>query len=145
MTSTTLTPQHPGPFQSHRRTSYYYSKRGQSLLQLFTPNKYLLIAWKSVFREGVELRLGTPNSVLTDLVVFLSFLHLIRLAYDSHAVSMLLFSLHIMPHAHLTLFISMQCMARPFSSILPLPCGCLMHYFLSISWPCLMHASTSCY
>ena len=46
------------------------------------------------------LRLGTPNSVLTDLVIFLFFLYLIRLTYDSHAVPMLLFSLHI--HASCT-------------------------------------------
>ena len=40
------------------------------------------------------LRLGTPNSVLTDLVIFLFFLYLIQLTYDSHTVPMLLFSLH---------------------------------------------------
>ena len=34
------------------------------------------------------LRLGMPNSVLTNLVVFLFFLYLIQLTYDSHAVSM---------------------------------------------------------
>ena len=60
---------------------------------------------------GFLLRLGTPNSVLTDLVVFLLLLYLIRLTYDSHAVSMFLFPFHIMPHALLTLFISVQCMA----------------------------------
>ena len=147
MTSTTLTPRHPGPFQSHQRISYYFSKRGRSLLQVFTPSKYLLIAWKLTFREGVVLRLGTPNSVLTDLVVFLLFLYLIRLTYDSHAVPMFLFSLHIMPHALLTPFISVLCMAMFyfFSSILPPPCGRLMHHFVSIPWPCLMHASSSCY
>ena len=93
------------------------------------------------------LWLSTPNSILTDLVVFLLFLYLTRLTYDSHAVSMLLFHFHIIPHAFLTSFISVQCMAMPyfFPSILPSPCGCLMLYFLSISWPCLMHASTSCY
>ena len=146
MTSTTLTPQCPGPFQSHQRISYYFSKRGRSLLQVFTPSKSLLIAWKSIFREGVVLRLSTPNIISTDLVILL-FLYLIRLTYDSHAVSMLLFSLHIMPHALLTSFISMQCMAMPyfFPSILPPLCGRLMLYFLSILWPCLMHASTSCY
>ena len=47
------------------------------------------------------------------------FLYLIRLTYDSHAVSMLLFSFHIMPHAHLTLFISVQCMAMLFFPSLP--------------------------
>ena len=147
MTSTTPTLRHPGPFQSHRRISYYFSKRGRSLLRVFTPSKYLLITWKLIFREGVVLRLGTPYSVLTDLVVFPFFLYLIRLTYDSHAVPMLLFSFHIMPHALLTPFISVQCMAMSyfFSSILPPLCGCLMHYFISISWPCLMHASTSCY
>ena len=73
--------------------------------------------------------------------------YLIRLTYDSHAVSMLLFSFHIMPHALLTFFISMQSMAMSyfFPSILPPPCGCLMLYFVSIPWPCLMHTSTSCY
>ena len=147
MTSITLTPRHPGPFQSHWRISYYFFKRGQSLLQVFTPNKFLLIAWKSIFREGVVLRLYTPNSILTDLVVFLFSLYLIRLTYDSYAAPMLLFSFHIMPHALLTLFISVQCMAMSyfFSSILPPPCGCLMHYFISISWLCLMHTSTSCH
>ena len=59
------------------------------------------------------LRLGTPNSVLTDLVVFPFFLHLIRLTYDSHAVPMFLFSFHIMPHALLTSFISVQRMVMP--------------------------------
>ena len=147
MTSITLTPRHPGPFQSLRRTSYYFSKRGRSLLQAFTPSKYLLITWKSIFREGVVLQLGTPNSVLTDLVVSFFSSYLIRLTYDSHAAPMFLFSLHIMPHALLIPFISMQCMAMPYfsSSILSPPCGCLMHHFISISWPCLMHASTSCY
>ena len=147
MTSTTLTPQHPGPFSSHRRTSYYFSRRGWSLLQIFTPSRFLLIAWKSIFRKGVVLQLSTPNIISMDLVVSSSFLYLIRLTYDSHAVSMLLFSFHIIPHAHHTLFISVQCMAMLhfFSSILPPPCGCLMRYFLFISWPCLMHASTSCY
>ena len=82
MTSITLTPQHPGPFQSLLRISYYFSKRGQSLLQAFTPSKYPLIAWKLIFREGVVLRLGTPYSVLTDLVVLPFFLYLIRLTYD---------------------------------------------------------------
>ena len=57
------------------------------------------------------LWLGMPNSVLTDLVIFLFFVYLIRLTYNSHAVPMLLFSFHIMPHALLTSFISMQCMA----------------------------------
>ena len=61
--------------------------------------------------KGTVLRLGTPNSISTDLVVFLFVLYLIRLTYDSHAVPMLLFSFHIMPHAHLTSFISVQCMA----------------------------------
>ena len=123
LTSITQTPRHPGPFQSHQRISYYFSKRGRSLLQVFTPNKYLLIAWKSIFREGVVLRLGTPNSVLTDLVVFLLFLYLIRLTYDSHAVPMLLSFFHIMPHAPLIPFISVQCMAM--SSFLLLPfCHC---------------------
>ena len=145
MTSTTLTPWHPGPFPSHQRISYYFSKRGWSLLQAFTPSKYLLIAWNSIFREGVVLQLGTPNSILTNLVVFLFFLYLIQLTYNSHAVSMPPSSFHTIPHALLTSFISMQCMAMPFSSILPLPCGYLMFYFLSISWLCLMHASTSCY
>ena len=51
-----------------------------------------------------------PNIVSTDLVVFL-FLYLLKLTYDSHAVSMLLFSLHIIPHALLTSFISVQRMA----------------------------------
>ena len=146
MTSTTLTPRHPGPFQSHRRISYYFSKRGRSLLQVFTPSKFLLIAWKSIFREGVVLRLSTPNIISTDLVVFLSSLYLIRLNYYRNAVSMLLFSLHIMPHALLTSSPCSAWLCLPFfSSILPPPCGCLMHHFVSISWPCLMHASTSCY
>ena len=64
--------------------------------------------------SGIELqllRLGTPNSVLTDLVVFPFFSYLIRLTYDSHTVPMFLFSFHIMPHALLTFFISVQCMA----------------------------------
>ena len=92
------------------------------------------------------LWLSTPNIISTDLVVSL-FLYLIRLTYDSHTVSMLLFSFHIMLHALLTSFISVQCMAMLyfFPSILPLPHGCLMHHFVPISWPCLMHASTSCY
>ena len=49
----------------------------------------------------------------------LSFLDLIRLTYDSHAVPMLLFSFHIMPHALLILFISVQCMAMSSFSSLP--------------------------
>ena len=57
------------------------------------------------------LRLNTPNNISMDLVVFLFFLYLIRLTYDSHAVPMLPFSFHIMPHALLTLFISVQCIA----------------------------------
>ena len=93
------------------------------------------------------LRLSTPNISITDLVVSFFSSYLIRLTYDSHAVPMLLFSFHIMPHALLTPFIFMQCMAMPsFSSfILPPLCGCLMHHFVSISWPCLMHTPTSCY
>ena len=93
------------------------------------------------------LRLGTPNSVLMNLVDSLLFPYLIRLTYDSHAISMLLFSFHIMLHALLTSLISVQCMAMSyfFSSILPPPCGRLMHHFASIPWPCLMHAPTSCY
>ena len=76
-----------------------------------------------------------PNIDTTDLVVFFLFFYLIRLTYDSHAVSMLLLSFHIMPHALLTLFISVQCMAMSyfFSSILPLPCGHLMLYFHSMA------------
>ena len=65
------------------------------------------------------LRLGTPNSVLTDFVVFLFFLYLILLTYDSHAIPMLLLSFHIMPHALLTSFISVQCMAMFFFPSLP--------------------------
>ena len=65
------------------------------------------------------LRLGTPNSVLTDLVVFLFFLYLIRLTYNSHAVPMFLFSFHIMLHALLIAFIPVQCMAMLFLSSLP--------------------------
>ena len=45
----------------------------------FTPSKFLLIAWKLIFREGVVLRLGMPNSVLTDLVVFFSLSYQINL------------------------------------------------------------------
>ena len=74
----------------------------------------LIDNWGKDFRdnEGSLLRLSTPNIVSTDLVVFfLFFSYLIRLTYDSHAVSMLLFSFHIMPHALLTPFISVQCMA----------------------------------
>ena len=118
MTSTTLTPRHPGPSPSLQRISYYFSKSGRSCLRAFTPSKYLLIVWKSIFREGVVLRLSTPYSVLTDLVISL-FLYLIRLTYDSHAVPMFLFSFHIMPHALLTPFISVQCMAMSFPSSLP--------------------------
>ena len=59
------------------------------------------------------LRLGTPYSVLTGLSRFSLFLYLIRLTYDSHAVPMFLFSFHIMPHALLIPFISVQCMAMP--------------------------------
>ena len=146
-TSITQTPQHPGPFPFHQRTSYCYSKRGRSLLWLFTPSKYLLIAWKLIFREGVVLWLDTYNSITMDLVVFL-FLYLIQLTYDSHAAPMLLFSFHThascTPHSiHLH---AVHGYVLPFfSSILPLPCGCLMFYFLSISWPCLIHTPTSCY
>ena len=112
MTSITQTRLHPGPFQFPQRISYYFSKKGRSLLQPFTPSKSLLITWKSIFREGVVLQLGMPNSVLTGLVIFLLFfLYLIRLTYDSHAAPMLLLSFNIMPHALLTLLISVQCMA----------------------------------
>ena len=70
------------------------------------------------------LQLGMPNSVLTDLVIsFLFPPYLIRLTYDSHAVPMLLFSFHIMPHALLIPFISVQCMAMLFLSSLPF-CHC---------------------
>ena len=65
---------------------------------------------------SVVLWLSTPNIVSTDLVISSFFLYLIRLTYDSHAVSMFLFSFHIMLHALLTSFISVQCMAMP-----PLP------------------------
>ena len=61
--------------------------------------------------ENQLLRLSTPNIIQTDLVVSFLFLYLIRLTYDSHAVPMLLLSFHIMPHAPLTLFISVRCMA----------------------------------
>ena len=86
MTSITQTRWHPGPFPSHRRISYYFSKRGWSLLQVFTPNKSLLIAWKSIFREGVVLQLHTPNIALTDLAVSSLSPNLIRLTYNSYAV-----------------------------------------------------------
>ena len=36
-----------------------------------------------------------------------------QITHDSHAVFMFLFSFHIMPHALLTSFISVQCMAMP--------------------------------
>ena len=62
-------------------------------------------------RDLFLLRLSTPNIISTDLVVSLSF-YLIRLTYDSHAVSMLLFSFHNMPHALLTSFISVQCISH---------------------------------
>ena len=92
--------------------------------------------------KGLLLQLYTPNIILTDLVVSFFSSYLI----NNHAVPMLLFSFHIMPHAFLTSSISVQCMAMPyfFLSILPPPYGCLMLYFPSIPWPCLMHASTSC-
>ena len=80
--------------------------------------------------KQLVLRLGTPNKRPNGLSHFLSFfLHLIRLTYDSHAVPMFPFSFHIMPHALLTPFISVQCMAMSyfFPSILPPPCGRLMH------------------
>ena len=129
MTSITHTRLHPGLFPSHQRISYFYSKRGRGLLQAFIPSKYLLIAWKLIFREGVVLWLSTPNIISTDLVAFLSFLYLIWLTYDSHAVPMLPFSFHIMPHALLTLFISVQCMA--------------MYFFPSLPF-CHRHAVASC-
>ena len=45
-----------------------FQKRPEPFTSLH-PNKFLLIAWKSIFREGVVLRLSTPNITLTDLVV----------------------------------------------------------------------------
>ena len=48
--------------------------RGQSLLQAFTPSKFLLITWKLIFREGVVLWLSMPNIILTDLIISFLFL-----------------------------------------------------------------------
>ena len=89
------------------------------------------------------LRLSTPNIISMDLVIFLFFLYLIRLTYDSHAA--LFFSHYAACTPHFIHFRAVHGYALLLSSILPPPCGCLMLYFLSIPWPCLMHASTSCY
>ena len=43
-------------------------------LQMDGQNKFILIAWKLIFREGVVLQLSTPNIILMDLVLFLVFL-----------------------------------------------------------------------
>ena len=74
----------------------------QICLQLTWVKKLSTTCWESwYFLFGSSnpdtrflLRLSTPNSVLTDLVVFLFSLYLIRLTYDSHAIPMLLFSVH---------------------------------------------------
>ena len=124
MTSITQTCQRPGPSQFHPRISYYYSKRGQSLLPPFTPSKFLLITWKLIFREGVVLRLITPNILLTDLVISPFSYYLIRLTYNSHAV----------PYA--SLFVSHPCLMH--SSPYSFPCS---------AWLCssllLFHSATA--
>ena len=70
------------------------------------------------------LQLGTPNSVLTDLVVFLFFLYLIRLTYNTHTVS------------YASLFISHPCLMH--SSLHSSPCS---------AWLCpsllLFHSATA--
>ena len=128
-TSITQTPQHPGPFPSHQRIPYYCFKRGWSLLQVFTPNKYLLIAWKSIFREGVVLRLYTPNISTMDLVVFPFFplSYLINLWQPRCPYVSLFISPPCLMHSSPHLSPCSAWLCSPFfSSILPPPCGCLM-------------------
>ena len=146
MTSITQICQHPGPFQFHRRISYSYSKRGRSLLQVFTPSKFLLITWKLIFREGVVLWLSMPNIVSTDLVVFLILSYQINLWQPCCP---LCFSFHFttMPHALLTLFISMQCMAMPSILLFHFATAVQLHHvflpFHGYAWcMSLMHAAT---
>ena len=73
-----------------------------------------------------------------DLVVSSLFFYLIRLTYDSHAVPMFLFSFHIMPHALLTPFISVQCKAMsPFllfhsATAVQLPHASLRFHFMAM-------------
>ena len=93
---------------------------------------------------------STPNIVSMDLVMSFSFpSYLIRITYNTHvAVPMLLFSFHThascTPHLlHLRAVHGYVLLSSV--SILPPPCGYIMFHFSSISWPCLMHASTSCH
>ena len=69
-----------------------------------TPKKVKDVRSFLGFANFYLLWLSTPNSNITDLVVFFPFLYLIRLTYDSHTVPMFLFSFHIMPHALLIPF-----------------------------------------
>ena len=95
------------------------------------------------------LRLSTPNISPMDLVVFL-------LSFLSYPIKLMT----AMLSSYVSLFVSPPCLMHSslysspcsawlcssfFSSILPPPCGCIMLYFVSIPWPCSMHASTSCY
>ena len=94
------------------------------------------------------LRLSTPNIVSTDLVVFplLSLSYQINLWQPRCPYASLFFTsyrMHPSPPIHLRAVHGYVLLF--FASILPLPCGCLMFSFLSIPWPCLMHAYTSCY
>ena len=145
ITSIMQTCQHPGPFQSHWRTFYYFSKRGWSLLQVFIPNKSLLIMWKSIFREGVVLWLSTPNIVSMDLIVFLFFLILSDWHMTATLPPMLLFSFH--HHASCTPTFIHPCAVHGYVFFPSLPfyhCHAVASCFSSISWLCLMHAPNIC-
>ena len=102
---------------------------------------WLIVIWCGV----VLLRLYTPNIDTMHLPIFSLLLsYQINLwqpcclhasLFFSHYASCTPYPIHLRAvHGYVFL-----------SSISPPPCGCLMYHFVSILWPCLMHASTSCY
>ena len=118
------------------------------VLTWMCPRLSLYSRWASPLLEGESLskRQIQLLQLNTHLVVFLSLSYQINI-WQPRCLYAPLFSSHYAactPH-----FIHLRTVhgyvLLLFVSILPPPCGCIMFHFSSIPWPCLMHASTSCY
>ena len=159
--STNLTPPPHMPFPLIQQISFCCSKSGQSHLLTFTHAAFLLIAWKLIFRRGVVLwshSKGLPFQQTCHFFFLSSYLILSfqtlnheEILYENSLISHPLhFHNTCLPHGKPYLIklnfifdssfpccawlcchthVSSSCLC--FSSILPLPCSCIMS-FISI-------------
>ena len=153
--STTFTPPFHLPSPLIQQTSFCYSKSSQSHLLNFTHAAFLSITWKLIFRRGVVLWSHSLGLHFNGLSQFFSF-HLIlsdhvrlqtvrRFPMGTHLSHTLHFTNTCLPMVNLvllnlTLFLIVHFHAvhgyaaththfphvHASSSILPLPCGCIM-------------------